>query len=558
MDKVWLQSYQEGVREEIDPSEYASLNDFTEKCLKMHANKMSYMNMGKGITYKQLDEYSKAFANYLTHELKLTKGDRVAIMSPNLIQYPIAMYGIHRAGLTVVNLNPLYTATELEHVLKDSDAKAIIVLANFAATLQKALPKTGVKHVILTEIGDMLGGLKGALVNFVVKRVKKMVPAYKIPKAHWFKTVLAKGAKHKYTKPELTHDDIAFLQYTGGTTGVAKGAILTHRNMVSNVLQATEWLKPVLEKEELKGGIVTALPLYHIFSLTANCITFLHVGIPNILITNPRDIPGFVKELKRQPFACITGVNTLFNALLRNKDFCNLDFKPLKISLGGGMAVQKAVAEKWKQVTGCPLIEAYGLTETSPAVCMNPLNLKEFNGCIGLPISSTDISLRNEDNKEVALGEPGELCVKGPQVMRGYWKDEDKTNDAFTEDGWLRTGDVATMDEKGFVKIVDRMKDMISVSGFKVYPNEVEGVIAHLPGVVEVAIVGVPDEETGERVRAYVVRSDKNLTEEKIRKACHEHLTNYKVPKEVKFEKELPKTNVGKVLRRALRDQAAQ
>lgn len=556
MEKIWLKSYQEGIREEIDPNEYASLNDYVDQCIQKHGDKPSFQNMGKSISFKELDKLTQAFANYLTQDLKLSKGDRVAIMSPNLLQYPVALFGIHRAGMTVVNLNPLYTSTELEHVLADSETKAIVVLANFAATLQKALPKTQVKHILLFQIGDMIGGLKGAIINFVVKRIKKMVPKYSLPKAVDFNKALKMGAKHTYKKVALTHEDIAFLQYTGGTTGVAKGTILTHRNMVSNVLQATEWIKPMLHKE-LKGGIITALPLYHIFSLTANCITFLYVGIPNILITNPRDIPGFVKELKRQPFAVITGVNTLFNALLRNPDFHKLDFSKLEIALGGGMAVQKAVAQKWKQVTGVHLLEGYGLTETCPLVTLNPMDATEYSGSIGVPVSSTLVSLRDENNKEVPLGERGELCVKGPQVMRGYWNAPEQTKKAFTEDGWLKTGDVATMDERGFIRIVDRIKDMISVSGFKVYPNEVEDIIAHVPGVVEVAVVGAPDEETGERVCAYVVVNNKETTKEAIIAACREHLTKYKIPKEVIFKDELPKTNVGKVLRRALRDEAA-
>ncbi len=556
MEKIWLKSYQEGVRAEIDPNQYPSLNEFADECMLKHSSKVAYSNMGKEITYKQLDDASKAFANYLVHDLKLLKGDRVAIMSPNLLQYPIAMYGIHRAGMIVVNLNPLYTATELEHVLSDSETQAIVVLENFASILEKALPKTKVKHIITFKIGDMIGGLKGQIINLVVKYVKKMVPKFKLPTAVSFKKALSLGAKHPYSKVSLTHDDVAFLQYTGGTTGVAKGTILTHRNMVANVLQALEWIRP-FTSHKLTGGIITALPLYHIFSLTANCITFLAIGVPNILITNPRDIPGFVKELKRQPFQFMTGVNTLYNALLRNEEFCKLDFSQFNFALGGGMAVQKAVAARWKKVTGIHLLEGYGLTETSPLVTLNPVNQTEFSGSIGLPVSSTDVVLKDENNQEVALGERGELCVKGPQVMRGYWHDEEKTKEAFTEDGWLRTGDVATMDENGFIRIVDRIKDMISISGFKVYPNEVEDVISQVEGVVEVAVIGVPDEESGERVRAYVVVTNKKVTTEKlIIDACREHLTKYKVPKEVVFKDQLPKTNVGKVLRRNLRENA--
>lgn len=556
MEKIWLKNYEEGVRPEIDLNQFSSLIDYFEHYFRKYSDRVAYINLGKSMTFKQIDNASKAFANYLTHELKLKKGDRVAIMLPNVMQFPIAMYGIHRAGMIAVNVNPLYTARELAHVLKDSEAAALVALANFGQTVQKANELVPVKHLILTQLGDMLGVLKGTLVNFVVKRVKKMVPAYKLPQAKSFKNCLSKGKKHHYSKIRITQDDIAYLQYTGGTTGVAKGAILTHRNMLANVTQATEWLKPLLKRHEFKGGIITALPLYHIFSLTANCLTFLAVGIPNILITNPRDIPGFIKELKSHDFAVITGVNTLFNALLNNEDFKTVDFSKLHLTLGGGMAVQKAVAERWQKVTGTPLLEAYGLTEASPAVTINPTNLKQYNGSIGLPIPSTDISIRNDKNEEVPLGEVGELCVKGPQVMRGYWKDEENTQKAFTEDGWLKTGDMVSVDEQGFVRVVDRKKDMISVSGFKVYPNEVEDIIAMLDDVLEVAVVGKPDPDHGERVCAYVVKKSKALTQEKILEHCKENLTKYKIPKEVVFKDELPKTNVGKVLRRELRDEA--
>ncbi len=557
MEKVWLNSYEEGVAHQIDLSKFDSLVDFAESCFEEHGDKVAYTCMGKGITYRELDKYSKAFANYLMHDLKLQKGDRVGVMLPNVLQFPIAIYGIHRAGMVSVNINPLYTPRELNHVLKDSDTKALLVLENFAKVAQDAVEGTVTNNILTTAIGDMLGGLKGTIVNFVIRKVKKMVPAYSLPQAVDFKKSLELGAKHEFNGPKVTQEDVAFLQYTGGTTGVAKGAILTHKNMLANVMQAMAWIDNLVD-ENLEGGIVTALPLYHIFSLTANCLTFLKVGIPNILITNPRDIPGFVKELKKNPFAVMTGVNTLFNALLRNKDFQALDFSKFRFTLGGGMAVQSSVAKRWREVTGVPLIEAYGLTEASPAVTINPMNLPDYNGSIGLPLPSTDVSIRDENNQEVGFGEPGELCVKGPQVMRGYWKDEEKTKEAFTEDGWLKTGDMATMDNNGFVYIVDRKKDMITVSGFKVYPNEVEDVIASIPGVVEVAVIGIEDERYGERVCAYVVSSDESVTKETILAECKKNLTNYKMPRQIEFKDELPKTPVGKVLRRALREQVIQ
>lgn len=553
VDKIWLKSYQEGVRHEIDPDSTPSLMHYMEECFGQHKGKPCYFNMGAGITYDEVDKLSRAFAGYLQKTLKLQKGDRVAIMMPNLLQYPVAMFGILRAGLTVVNVNPLYTVRELTHQLKDSGAKAIVALANFANTVEKSLPQSSVEHVILTEIGDMFPGFKGKLVNFVVKYVKKMVPKYSIPDAIPFNTTIELSNVEHYERPDLSGEDIAYLQYTGGTTGVSKGAVLTHRNMMSNVLQATAWLEP-LKKMDLKGGIITALPLYHIFSLTANCLTFLKVGVPNILITNPKDIPGFVKELQRQPFCIFTGVNTLFNALVHNEDFRKMDFSNFRFTLGGGISVQKAVAEKWKQVTGVPLVEAYGLTEACPAVTINPINTTEFNGSIGLPISSTEIKIVDDNNQEVPLGESGELCVRGPQVMRGYWNRPEQTAEVII-DGWLHTGDVAKVDDNGFVYIVDRKKDMIIVSGFNVYPNEVEGVIATIDGVKEVAVIGVECGVEGEKVKAFVVKSDPNLTEEKIIEECHKDLTNYKVPKEIEFRDELPKTNVGKVLRRALREE---
>ncbi|WP_057625490.1 AMP-binding protein [Candidatus Berkiella cookevillensis] len=553
MDKIWLNSYEEGVSKDINPDSVPSLMHYIEECFNEHRNKTCYTNMGVDLSYDQIDTMSKAFAGFLQKKCQLKKGDRVAIMMPNLLQYPIAMIGILRAGLTVVNVNPLYTARELTHQLADSGAKAIVVLQNFAHTVEKSLPKTDVKHVIVTQIGDLFPGLKGHIVNLVVKYIKKMVPAWNIPQAISFNQTINASYIQQYERPDLNGSDIAYLQYTGGTTGVSKGAMLTHRNMISNVLQATAWISP-LDRNNLHGGIVTALPLYHIFSLTANCLTFLKVGIPNILITNPRDIPGFVKELKRQPFSVLTGVNTLFNALVHNEAFKQLDFSNFRFTLGGGMSVQRAVAEQWQKVTGVPLVEAYGLTEACPAVTINPIKNKTFNGSIGLPIPSTEVKIVDENGREVSIGEAGELCVRGPQVMKGYWNQPDKTAEVII-DGWLYTGDMATIDQEGFVRIVDRKKDIIIISGFNVYPNEVEDVIASLSGVKEVAVVGVDAGVQGEKVKAFIVKSDPNLTAEKVIEHCRIELTNYKVPKEVEFRDELPKTNVGKVLRRALREE---
>lgn len=553
MEKVWLKSYEKGVPETINPDEYSSLADFAQECFTQFAEKPCYANMGSSLTYQQIDQLSDAFAYFLTNTCRLVHGDRVAIVLPNVMQYPVTLFGIHKAGLVAVNVNPLYTPRELKHILKDSGAACVVILANFAHVLEQVLPETVVKHIVVTELGDLLGGIKGHLINFVVKYIKKMVPSWHIPDAHAFKKAISHKPSH-FKRATLNGNDIAFLQYTGGTTGIIKGAILTHRNMVANLLQACAWVSSLLEKK-LEGGIITALPLYHIFSLTANCLVFLRVGIPNILITNPRDIPGFVKELKRQPFAVMTGVNTLFNALLHNDDFCHLDFSKFKFTLGGGMAVQSAVAKKWHEVTGVPLIEAYGLTETSPAVTINPIQLTEYNGSIGLPIPSTEVKVCDEEGKELSFDEPGELCVRGPQVMRGYWNQPKMTAEVLSDDGWLRTGDIATIDKEGFVRIVDRKKDIIIVSGFNVYPNEVEDVIAGLKGVREVAVIGVKSEAHGEIVKAFIVRTDPSLTEEEVIAHCHKELTGYKVPKEIEFRTELPKTNVGKVLRRKLREE---
>lgn len=549
MEKTWLKSYPDGVNQEIDTSDGSTLLDLFDGIFGKYGKLPAFSNMGKTISYADLDFHSKRLAVYLTTQLNLKKGDRVAVMMPNLLQYPICLYGILRAGLVVVNVNPLYTASELEHQLRDSGAKMIIALANFAHTVQQALTKVSVEHVVITKIGDMLPPLKGAIVNFVVKNVKKMIPPYQLPGHLHFKQLLT-AEESQYRRPKLDDSDVAFLQYTGGTTGVSKGAVLLHRNIVANIRQAREWIKSeIKEGEEI---VVTPLPLYHIFSLTANCFIFGSIGGLNHLITNPKDIPNFIKEIKELQFTAITGVNTLFNALLNNSEFSKVDFSRLRISLGGGMALQQAVAERWKKATNCTLVEAYGLTESSPAAVINPLNLKEFNGCIGLPISSTDISVRDDDGKELPLGKAGELWIKGPQVMQGYWQRPDETAKTIV-DGWLKTGDVAVVQDDGYVKIVDRKKDMILVSGFNVYPNEIEEVASHHPGVLEVAAIGIPDEKSGEVVKLFVVKRHDYLTAEELIDFCRKSLTGYKIPKAVEFRDELPKTNVGKILRRELR-----
>ncbi|HMZ83871.1 MAG TPA: long-chain-fatty-acid--CoA ligase [Rhodocyclaceae bacterium] len=553
MEKIWLKSYPPGVPAEIDISEFNSVGDVLARSVRLYGPQPAYICMDKSITYDELDRLSTQFAGFLQGELGLPQGARVAIMMPNVLQYPIAAFGALRAGYTVVNVNPLYTPRELEHQLRDSGAEAIVIVENFCTTLQEVVKNTPVKTVVTTGLGDMLGFPKGMIVNFVVKHVKKMVPAWDIPGNINFRDALTRGARHALKPVKVTLDDLAFLQYTGGTTGVAKGAMLTHRNIVSNLTQAYEWIRPfVRDGNEV---IVTALPLYHIFALTANCLTFMRLGAANVLITNPRDIPGFVKELSKHKFSVLTGVNTLFNALLNDPNFGKLDFSAMRVTLGGGMAVQKAVADRWKEITGKPLIEAYGLTETSPAATINPLDLKEYNGAIGLPVSSTEVAIRDDDGNDVPLGQSGELCVRGPQVMKGYYNREDETAKVMMPDGFLRTGDVAVMDEKGFVRIVDRKKDMILVSGFNVYPNEVEAVVAMHPGVLEVAAIGVPDDKSGEAVKVFIVRKDAALTEEAVLAHCRENLTGYKMPRFVEFRQELPKTNVGKILRRALRDE---
>jgi long-chain acyl-CoA synthetase len=552
MDRFWTRHYPPGVPADIRYDAYRSLGELVEQKAAEYAERPAFTSMGKTITFAELERRSRAFGAWLQAS-GYGKGTRVAIMMPNCLQYPIALYGTLRAGAIVVNVNPLYTPRELEHQLKDSGAEVIVILENFAATLQECLARTPVKHVVLASLGDLLG-LKGVLVNFVVRKLKKMVPAYDLPGARRFNDVIAEGARRELKKVEVRPDDIAFLQYTGGTTGVSKGAMLLHRNVLANIEQAAAWLIPGLGEE--RAVIVTALPLYHIFSLTVNCLLMTKVGGENILITNPRDIPGLVKELAKHRYNVITGVNTLFNALLNNEDFRKLDFSHVRVCVGGGMAVQKAVAERWKQVTGRTLLEGYGLTETSPCATMNPLDLAEYNGSIGLPLPSTEITLRDDNDRDVPLGQPGEICIRGPQVMAGYWQRPEETAKVIGPDGFLHTGDIGIMDEKGFVRIVDRKKDMILVSGFNVYPNEIEQVVAMHPGVLEVAAVGVPDPHSGEVPKLFVVKKDPNLTAEELLEFCKEQLTGYKRPKYVEFRKELPKTNVGKILRRALREEA--
>ena len=551
MDKVWLKSYPAGVPAEIDVNQYASVREVLEESCAKYGSRRAYSCMGKAITFTELDDLSATFGAFLQAR-GLAKGARVALMMPNVLQYPICLFGTLRAGCTVVNTNPLYTARELEHQLTDSGAEVIVVVENFAHTLAEVLGKTKIKHVVVTSIGEMLG-LKGLLVDLVLRRVKKLVLPWRIDGAMSLKSALAEGRRRKLDTVAIGHDDIAFLQYTGGTTGVAKGAMLQHRNIIANLLQAGAWVRPFLGEQA--HVVITPLPLYHIFSLTANCLTFMTLGGENVMITNPRDIPGFVKELGRHRFTGITGVNTLFNALLNNADFHKLDFSPLQMTLGGGMAVQQAVAERWQEVTGKPLIEAYGLTETSPAVTINPLDLQEYNGSIGLPVPSTDIELRDDGGHAVPLGKPGEIWVTGPQVMAGYWHRPDETAKVIDDRGWLATGDIGVMDERGFVRIVDRKKDMILVSGFNVYPNEIEAVVAMHSGVLECAAIGAPDEKSGEAVHLFVVKKDSSLTAAALLEHCRAHLTGYKCPREVEFRDELPKSNVGKILRRELREE---
>ncbi len=548
---VWLAEYMSGVPAQIEPEAYRSLAEVIERSCDQFRDAIAYENMGVRLSYDDVDRLSQDFASYLQNVLGLQRGDRVAVMMPNLLQYPVAVFGILRAGMVVVNVNPLYTPRELEHQLKDSGARAIVIIENFASTLQQVVKATPLEAVITTQVGDLAPFPKSLITNFVVKRVKKMVPEWHIADSVQFRTALARGKAQPYHRAALDHDDVAFLQYTGGTTGLSKGATLTHGNLVSNLLQMHAWIGPRLSQGS--DIVITALPLYHIFALTVNCLLFLHVGGKNVLITNPRDMPGFVAELGRHRFTAFTGVNTLFGGLLNTPGFDQLDFSALKFTVGGGTAVQQVVGQKWQKVTGVGLTEGYGLTETSPGVCFSPLDKPEWNGTIGVPLPSTDVILLDDDNRPAELGAAGELCVKGPQVMRGYWQKPEENEKVFTADGYLRTGDVATMDARGYFKIVDRKKDMILVSGFNVYPNEIENVVALHPGVLEVACIGVPDDKSGEAVKVFVVRKDPELTAATLREHCKQNLTGYKVPKAIEFRDALPKSNVGKILRKELR-----
>lgn len=554
MEKIWLKSYPQGVPAEIPPPAHKSLRDMLEFCFSEYADKPAYSNMGTTLSFADLDRLSMQFACYLQQQLGLIKGERVAIMLPNLLQYPVALCGIFRAGLVVVNVNPLYTARELRHQLADSGSKCIVVLENFAHVLQEVIGDTPVEHVISTGVGDLLGFPRGALVNFVLKYVRKAVPAWSLPGSVHMRDALRAGAGGSLKPVELGLADIAFLQYTGGTTGPSKGAMLSHRNMVYNVEQSRAWQNGVFDDEEHLLA-VTALPLYHIFSLQSNCLGIMLLGGENLLITNPRDFPAFVRDLAKHKFTYFPGVNTLFAALLNTPGFAELDFSTLRVTLGGGMAVQEAVSRAWQKVTGKPIVQAYGLTETSPAAIINPLAVAEFNGSIGLPIPSTEVRICDDQGNDVPPGEAGEICIRGPQIMEGYWQKPDETSKVMLPGGWFRSGDIGRMDERGFVYIEDRKKDMILVSGFNVFPNEIEAVVAELEGVLEVAAIGKPDERSGEVVKLFVVRSDPALTAADILQHCRKNLTGYKVPKEIEFRDDLPKTNVGKILRRALRDE---
>ena len=555
MERIWLKQYPPGVPADIEPTQYASLVDLLEESFTKFADRKAFICMDKSISYRDLDQMSVALAAYLQGR-GLQRGARVALMMPNVLQYPVATAAVLRAGYAVVNVNPLYTPRELEHQLKDSGAEAIIVLENFAHTVEQVIARTQVKHVIVASMGDLLG-FKGVIVNLVVRRVKKMVPAWSLPGAVSFNDAISAGRGLTFNKPKLSPGDVAFLQYTGGTTGLSKGATLLHRNIVANVLQNDAWLQPALASpphvDQLM--VVCALPLYHIFALTACYLLAVRAGGCNLLIPNPRDIAGFVKELAKYQVNSFPAVNTLYNGLMHHPDFKKLDFSKLKISNGGGMAVQRPVADQWKAITGCFIAEGYGLSETSPTLTCNPATATEFTGTIGIPVPSTYISIRDDDGNEVPLGQAGEICAKGPQVMSGYWNRPDETAKVMTADGFFRTGDIGIMDEKGYTKIVDRKKDMILVSGFNVYPNEIEEVIASHPGVLECAVIGIPDSKSGEAVKAFIVKKDPNLTAEAVIKFCQEQLTGYKVPKHIEFRNDLPKTNVGKILRRQLRDE---
>ena len=549
----WLDHYPEGTPAEIDPSEYSSIVAVLEQSVKLYRDRPAYANMGQQINYGEMDQMTRDFAAWLRDGAGLEPGDRVAIMLPNILQYPIALFGALRAGLTVVNTNPMYTARELKHQLDDSGAKLVVVLESFAATLLGVLPETQVETVVVTGIGDLLAFPKSVITNFVFRHIKKMVPPFSKTLTISFNRTLRQGAAMTLPEVKLSHQDLAFLQYTGGTTGVAKGAILSHGNVVANMQQSSAWVgTDTIPGKEI---VITALPLYHVFALTSNCLMYMKFGGLNYLITNPRDMPGFVAEIAKVPFTAITGVNTLFNGLLNTPGFDQIDFSSLKMTLGGGMAVQRSVAEQWKSVTGVTLLEAYGLTETSPGVCCNPPDLPQYNGCIGLPMPSTIVDIRDDDGNQLGIDQPGELCIKGPQVMQGYWQRPDETALVMTDDGYLKTGDIAIMSAEGFFKIVDRKKDMILVSGFNVYPNEIEEVVASHNKVLEVAAIGLPDPKSGEVVKICVVKSDPTLTKEELKTYCKEQLTAYKVPRVIAFYDELPKSNVGKILRRKLREQ---
>jgi len=553
MEKVWLASYPEGVPELIPDPPYSSLTDMMNASMKKYASRKAYTNMGSSITFGELDELSNRFAHYLLYELNLKKGDRVAIMLPNVNQYPIALCGILKAGLVVVNVNPLYTPRELKHQLSDSRAKTIIILENFANVLSEVIHETSIEKVILTKMGDMLAFPKNHIVNFVVKHIKKLVPPYEFSDSSSFLEILSKNKNSQLEKIDIDIEDIAFLQYTGGTTGLSKGAMITHKNMLYNLYQSKAWRSDLLEDVDIIVAI-TALPLYHIFSLQSNCLAMMLDGGENILITNPRDFPAFVKELAKHSFVYITGVNTLFASLLNTPGFDKLDFSSLRWTIGGGMAVQNAVSKNWEKITGQPILQAYGLTETSPAAIINPINFEEFTGSIGLPISSTEVMICDDDGTQLPIGDLGEICIKGPQVMKGYWEKPDETQKVLSSDGWLKTGDMGRMDQNGFIFIEDRKKDMILVSGFNVYPNEIEGVVAEMDDVLEVAAIGKESPDSGEIVKLFVVKKNPELSDSEIYEHCKKNLTAYKVPKEIEYRDELPKTNVGKILRRALRE----
>lgn len=555
-DYPWFRHYPEGVQKEIDPDAHASVSELLDNAFKKYSNQTAFVNMDKMLSFADIDRISAQFAAYLQQKLGLKKGDRIAIQMPNCLQYPVVMFGAIRAGLIVVNTNPLYTPREMEHQFKDSGVDTIVIIANFASNLEKIIANTSIKNVIVTQLGDFLGGLKGTIVNFVVKKIKKLVPPYNLPGYVKLNDAIKEGERLSFTRPQLKGEDVVFLQYTGGTTGVSKGATLTHRNMVAHTLQAEQWFQPFFAPGQ-QEVIITALPLYHIFALAVNGLLMFHVGAKNILITNPRDMKAFIQDLKKNPFSIITGVNTLFNGLLNQPAFKELDFSRLKGAIGGGMAVQRAVSEKWQQVTGSPLVEGYGLSETSPVLACNPLDGTHRVGFIGLPFPNTEIVILDDDGSEVAVGKPGEICAKGPQVMKSYWNNREETDKAFIN-GYFKTGDIGIINNDGFIKIVDRKKEMILVSGFNVYPNEVEETVALNPKVLEVGAIGVPDAKSTEAVKVFVVKRDKSLTKEELMDFCKQNMTGYKVPKHVEFVEDLPKSNVGKILRRILKENDAK